>query len=773
MDTIHKHLRKRIRWYDIWHNNPHFNIYHWILFIVITVLMFTFATNTFVYNIKSFGSETNLNQDSTSKFEKKQSKGKVVGYAQDRILIKYKDSATESNRQDILKSNNAEEKSEIKGSKVKIVTIPYGRDPKEVVAAIKEKYADTIDFVETDDLVSPEALPNDQYYFEQWYYKTIQAEDAWDHAKAANVLIGICDTGFDGSHIDLATSLVTNFGYNTVDDSTNWNYVNFHGTMVAGIAAAPTNNIVGVAGTAWDGLIIPIRITNTPDGNAYVSDAAECITYAADKGARVINLSYRMAQYATIDAAASYAEGKGALTVVAAGNDAIDPGWPDYQTFLAVGATTKGDVRASWSNYGNYIDLVAPGDWILAPYPPTNKYAFGGGTSFAAPIVTGTLGLMFGAKPSLLPSEAKNILLSTTNDLGTPGEDIEYGQGRVNIRKAIEKTLGITINPLDPNPTGSADTTLPSTPTNIVAKVISPYQIDLSWNPSTDNVAVKGYDIFRAKYCSGFSYTRIAQVMTSSISDQVEPSTCYEYYVRAVDSSNNVSYNSSIVKAQTESAPRKSTPPPTFTPTPNSDLIIPSTPTNLVTTVMSPQNVNLSWRGSRDNVGIKVYRIYVLGYPDIYGNRKPSLSQVISASYKIDETTITYSYMASGTPLEPRTYWVSALDEAGNESSLSSPINVSTPGLEGFGNFKGKVLDSTGKPLPGNGITNGPVVSVKVTGTRIVQSTYTNTDGSFLISTIPAGTHTVSVAYKGFPTIKGIITIPNKSTAIGNYTLVK
>ena len=131
---------------------------------------------------------------------------------------------------------------------------------------------------------------------------------------------------------------------------------------MAGAAAAMVNNSIGVAGVGKDAMIIPIRISNFPDGGAYASDAAECISYSADNGARAINISYNMAGSATIDAAAAYAEGKNAVTVVAAANDGIDPNWPDFSTFLAVGAVSQNDTRSSFSNYGNYIDANTTAD---------------------------------------------------------------------------------------------------------------------------------------------------------------------------------------------------------------------------------------------------------------------------------------------------------------------------------------------------------------------------------------------------------------------------
>jgi subtilisin family serine protease len=182
---------------------------------------------------------------------------------------------------------------------------------KELMATHAVKYA------EPDYLVTPVIIPDDPYYGSQWQLAGIGAPEAWETTTGSySILVAVCDTGISSGHPDLADNLQLP-GYNAVDGSTDTEPVYNHGTGVAGCIGATGNNALGVTGVAWDVAILPIRITNTPDGLAYVSDAAEGIRYAADQGAKVVNLSYLMANYSTIDSAAQYLRGKGGLLFVA------------------------------------------------------------------------------------------------------------------------------------------------------------------------------------------------------------------------------------------------------------------------------------------------------------------------------------------------------------------------------------------------------------------------------------------------------------------------
>ena len=140
-------------------------------------------------------------------------------------------------------------------------------------------------------------------------------------------MVAVLDTGVDGTHPDLAGKLLP--GWNAVDSSNNTADINGHGTAVAGTAAAATNNASGVAGVAWNAAILPVRITNSSDGYAYWSDIARGLSWAANQGADVANISYGVSNSSTIASAAQSMRNKGGLVVVAAGNEGVDPGYAD------------------------------------------------------------------------------------------------------------------------------------------------------------------------------------------------------------------------------------------------------------------------------------------------------------------------------------------------------------------------------------------------------------------------------------------------------------
>ncbi len=261
---------------------------------------------------------------------------------------------------------------------------------------------------------------------------------AWDLTVGSpSVIVAVCDTGVDSSHPDLAPNLLLP-GYNSVDGSTDTSPVMWHGTAVAGCIGAVGNNGLGVAGVNWNVSILPVRVSNRSDGAAYLSDMADGITWAADQGARVVNVSYDASSSAAVDYAGQYLLGSGGILFIAAGNSGVDTSavCPASPNSMVVGATTSSDALASWSNYGAGVDLVAPGSGIYTTYAG-GGYASVSGTSFASPIAAGVAALVFAENPSLGPSQVMDILCSTCTDLGASGPDDTFGYGRVDAAAAV------------------------------------------------------------------------------------------------------------------------------------------------------------------------------------------------------------------------------------------------------------------------------------------------------------------------------------------------
>lgn len=319
---------------------------------------------------------------------------------------------------------------------VHIVELPAQADEHAIAALLAHN--PKIKFAEIDALVPPQQTANDTYYSIAWHLPKIQAPLAWDSAKGDGITVAIVDTGVYAAHPDLAGKVLS--GWNVVSNNTDSADIAGHGTAVAGTVGAASNNLTGVTAVAWNAMLLPVRVSNTADGVAYTSDLANGVVWAADHGARVANVSYGVSGSATVQSAAQYMRGKNGVVVVSAGNSGAYSATVASDTLLSVGATGSNDVIASFSTYGTFVDLSAPGVSV----PSTNKaggYSYWSGTSFSSPVVAGVAALVLSAKPALSPAQVDNILLTTADDLGTLGYDMYYGAGRVNAAKAVQTAL--------------------------------------------------------------------------------------------------------------------------------------------------------------------------------------------------------------------------------------------------------------------------------------------------------------------------------------------
>ncbi|WP_070962575.1 S8 family serine peptidase [Vibrio sonorensis] len=342
----------------------------------------------------------------------------------------------------LLKSQGLVSERTLDGSQIVIATFEHhGR---ETAIANILKTSGYVEFAEPDYVVEPIAQPNDPSFGNQWHHNNVNSQQAWDVTTGNSVLVAVCDTGFDVNHPDLGPNLRTDLAFNANDGS---NYIfdaNGHGTGSAGTLGAVGNNNTGVAGASWSVDIIPVRIAiSDSNSSAYISTMATCIEYAADNNARIVNLSYGGIQYATIDAAAQYLRARNGLLFMSAGNSGQEhPTYPDYTSFVGVGATNRSDGRASFSSWGNYVDITAPGVEILTTYP-NNRYVYYSGTSFSSPLTAGIAALMVAANPNITPSEIENGLFSTAVDIGTSGDDNVFGHGLVDAAAAVNYAVNL------------------------------------------------------------------------------------------------------------------------------------------------------------------------------------------------------------------------------------------------------------------------------------------------------------------------------------------
>jgi thermitase len=289
--------------------------------------------------------------------------------------------------------------------------------------------------------------PNDPFYTSQWSLKDfldhdIDAPEAWDlYTGGGNIIIAVIDTGVDLDHPDLQAKIVGGYDYVNNDGSADDDHG--HGTHVAGIAAASSNNGIGIAGVSWGARIMPLKILDA-FGNGSTFDLAQAIEDAADSGAKVINMSLGdscgSSGWPNVEDAVNYALSKGVMLVAAAGNNFSTPvSCPAaINGVMAVGATDAEDRRASYSNYGDALDIAAPGHSIYSTYLGGGYFSLSG-TSMAAPHVSGLAALLWSYAPTLSSGQIETIIESTADDLGAPGRDQYYGFGRINARRALER----------------------------------------------------------------------------------------------------------------------------------------------------------------------------------------------------------------------------------------------------------------------------------------------------------------------------------------------
>ena len=360
------------------------------------------------------------------------------------LLIQAKAGVSKGKIDKLLKSHGAGTAGEIENIKIRKIKVPAHALEKVKQALAKNP---NISFVEKNYIAEAGFEPNDYQYPSQWHLPKISAPGGWDmDTGSETVPIAIIDSGVDPTHPDLSDKIIA--GYNFLEGNTDTHDVRGHGTAVAGAAAAMSNNFTGVAGVAWDNPIMPLVVLNADDWASYY-DIARAITFAADRGVRIMNISIGgSSSSSTLQNAVNYAWNKGAVIFACAQNYSTStPYYPAAcANVVAVSATTSSDTRASFSNYGDWVDISAPGASILT----TNRgggYGSWNGTSFSSPIAAGVAALILSANPSLTNAQVVDILTQNADDLGASGFDPYFGYGRVNAYQSLAAAMGSAPEP--------------------------------------------------------------------------------------------------------------------------------------------------------------------------------------------------------------------------------------------------------------------------------------------------------------------------------------
>ena len=391
-------------------------------------------------------------------------------YDKNHVLVKFKDSVESASATSTLDSTDSvKDKQE---AKVDAITNQWAsvevEDGSTVEDAIQELKEDSrvenaepnyeMALFETGSNLATTSV-NDPQVSQQWHINDSisNVKEAWDLAKCndnatvnknGKVTVAIVDSGIDKDHSDLVNNIIA--GYSVVgSDTTDYDDRIGHGTNVGGIISAQSNNSLGGTGVSYNANILPIKVTNAYSGFGAAS-VAKAVNWAVDNSAtyniKVINLSLGMKSTETdselLAEAVNRAWNSGILCVCASGNNGTTSGvsFPaSMETTISVGAVAENHTRASYSNGGTDLDVVAPGSNIVTTLYNGQTANAGSGTSFAAPLVSATAALCYVMNNVSTPTNVKSAITSTAKDLGTAGKDIEYGYGQVVVNEAVKK----------------------------------------------------------------------------------------------------------------------------------------------------------------------------------------------------------------------------------------------------------------------------------------------------------------------------------------------
>ncbi|OGE24815.1 MAG: hypothetical protein A3J42_08320 [Candidatus Dadabacteria bacterium RIFCSPHIGHO2_12_FULL_53_21] len=417
-------------------------------------------------------------------------------YVTDELIVKMKGDTNQSAAVSQIQSRGAVVRESFSDLGIMVVQVAPG-DTIESMQRSLEADPD-VEYVEKNYIVYADLNPNDPRYGQQSYLSVIDAPLAWNSETGdSNVVIAVLDTGVEVVHEDISgkslqgCSVIGSFTENSCGTNVDDNHG--HGTGVAGTAAAKTNNGLGVAGLCWNCPILPVKVLSD-SGSGSLSDTIEGINFARNYALNnpskrvVINMSLgRDCQSSGVTQseqdAINAAWNAGVLVVASAGNSANSnlqcPAAADH--VIAVSATTSSDTLASFSSYGSFVDIAAPGVSIVNAVGTSNVagsfYASWSGTSFSAPIVSGVAGLVWSADTSLTNTEVDQILRDTAENIGS---SLYFGEGRVNAGFAVD--LASSGNPAPPSPSPTPPPPPTPTPPPVASGTLT------GFNPGTAGV---------------------------------------------------------------------------------------------------------------------------------------------------------------------------------------------------------------------------------------------------------------------------------------------
>jgi subtilisin family serine protease len=327
-----------------------------------------------------------------------------------------------------------------------LLQVPPGRTEESIANELLD--SGLFRYVEPDWRIFPIGCPNDADLASQWHHDPDRMDSCvgWDlHTGNPSVVVGYCDTGLLLSHDDL--QLHRQEAYNAVDQV--WESaggqvgpIHPHGTWVTGCGSGNGDNSIGIAGVGWNLGHRMLRVSNSSSGSASLSVLQHAARTSIENGDRVASVSYSGVDTASNLSTASYIKSIGGLLVWAAGNDSrnLSFGDRDADDLIVVGATDENDNLASFSAYGVFVDVTAPGNNIYTTGDSADDdYDSVSGTSFSTPLTAGLIALLWSYAPTLTPDEVEDLLKTGCDDLGSAGLDSTFGYGRIDVAGTLSQ----------------------------------------------------------------------------------------------------------------------------------------------------------------------------------------------------------------------------------------------------------------------------------------------------------------------------------------------
>jgi thermitase len=360
--------------------------------------------------------------------------------APDQLLVRFRADASPTVRMSLHQALGAVVQTHLAALDVDVVSLPHGTPLRK--ASLQYSRSRWVQYAESNPIWSTHAAPNDPSFGQEWGMARVQAPLAWNITQGReDIAIAILDSGIAQDHEDLSPRIAANVNFSS---SSSADDVYGHGTHLAGIVAAVADNGIGIAGLAPRCSLMNVKVARDEDGKSLASWVAQGIVWAADNGARVICMSFGAPtpSQAVADAV-GYAWNRGVVLVASAGNGGTTaPNYPAaFDPCIAVAATDANDGRPSWSGFGSWVDVAAPGVGILSTLPNAPNafkqqgYGTLNGTSQATAFVAGLAGLVWSTSFGTSNAAVRARIESTCDRIA--GTGAFWTSGRINAARAV------------------------------------------------------------------------------------------------------------------------------------------------------------------------------------------------------------------------------------------------------------------------------------------------------------------------------------------------